>query len=86
MCQAVWEHGLAQKSARCAFSNILQVLHLSLHPRGCVSGQEWGGPAASKECPGLSIVGETKQRKVLILRGKLMANDGHGTNRSTWKQ
>lgn len=31
-------------------------------------------------------MGESKEGEVLVLRGELMADDGGGTNRSTWKQ
>lgn len=45
-----------------------------------------GGPAVSRKCPGLSVTGESKEAEVLVLGGELMANDGGGANRSTWKQ
>lgn len=48
-----------------------------------VSG--WG-PAASRECPGLSVVGESREGEALVLRGELMADDGGGANRGTYTQ
>lgn len=78
-----WEHGLTQMSAGCAFSSSPQVVHFSLALRGHISYQEAGDPAVSRKCPGLSVVGESKEAEVLVLRGELVANDGRGTNRST---
>lgn len=44
-------------SAGGAFSSIPQVLHFSQALGGHASGQERGGLAAPRECPGLSVDG-----------------------------
>lgn len=70
-------------SAGCAFSSNPQVLHFSQALGGHASGQERGGLAAPVECPGLSVDGGEQGGRSPC---ELMADDGGGTNRSTWKQ